>query len=195
MASLPGTSFWTRMTPRERTYILVLLLTFFVMGTVLLLYERGQVLGDKRDEIETYRVAMSEIHTRGAVYEERIKAKQQRESSIASEGLLFSTLLEEAQRGIEGIVVEDQEEKPLIELGGGLVKRTFEFRLRGVKFEDAVKFLTALETQGDRVILTEELSLKSPSSAENRLNIDVAISTWERRDQEPKAADAAGEEP
>lgn len=173
-------NFWSRLSPRERVLILALVLTAFVMGTLLLVYMRGISLQETRAEIDNYRDAISKVHTRGAVYEERLAAKRMREADIATKPILFSTLLENAQRGMENFNVSDQEELPTIELGDGLVKRSFEFKLRGVKFADAVTFLTAIESQSQRILLTEQLKIRSLSPADDSLNFDVTISTWER---------------
>ena len=185
----PLSGFWSRLTPRERTYILALVLTFFVMGTATLFYLRSGALREIENETEAYRVALDKVHTRGAVYEERLKAKEQRESKIATDKLAFASLLEESQSGLEGVTPSDQEEQPVVELGDGLVKRTFEFRLRNVSLGNMGKFLVAIESKPKRVILTEELAIRSPSAAEDRLNVDVKLATWERQEAEEEETD------
>lgn len=177
-------TFWSRLSPRERVLILALALTAFVMGTLLLLYLRNISLQETRAEIDNYRDVLNKVYTRGAVYEERLAAKRLREADIATKPILFSTLLEDAQRGIENFNVSDQEELPILELGDGLVKRSFEFKLRGVKLKDAVNFLTAIESQPQRIILTEQLKVRSLSPLDDSLNCDVTISTWERQEEE-----------
>ena len=176
----PLSGFWSRLTPRERTYILALVLTFFVMGTATLFYLRSGALREINNEIDAYRVALNKVHTRGAVYEERLKLKEQRESKIASEPISFATLLEESQSGLDGITPADQEELAEQPLGDGLKKRSFEFRLRGVTLENVTKFLVAIESKPKHIILTEELVIRSPSAAEDKLNVDVKLATWER---------------
>jgi hypothetical protein len=178
----PLGGFWSRLTPRERTYILVLVLTCFVMATAVLFYLRSGALRDTRNEIDAYRVALDKVYTRGAVYEERLEAKQQRESNIATDPVSFTTLLEEAQQGVENVTPSDQEELPPEDLGDGLRKRAFEFRLRGVTLEDMTKFLIAIESRPKRMILTEELTIRSPSAVEDKLNVDVKLVTWEREE-------------
>jgi hypothetical protein len=180
MANALG-GFWSRLTPRERAYVLALVLTFFVMGTAVLFYMRSGALREIEQEVDDYRLALEKMHTRGAVYEERLRAKQQRESKIASDPISFTTLLEEAQAGLDNVTPSDQEELPPLDLGDGLSKRSFEFRLRNVSLEDVVKLLVAIESRPKQVILTEELVVRSPSAAENRLNVDVKIATWERQ--------------
>ena len=185
----PIGGFWSRLTPRERTYILVLVLTFFVMGTVLLLYMRSQSLSDIRDQIDAHRVALDKVYTRGSVYQGRIEDKRARESSISSQPVAFATLLEQAQASTQDVSVADQEEAAPVDLGDGLVKRTAEFRLRSVSLENVTKFLTSIESKPGRVILTEELVVRSPSSTEDRLNVDVKIATWERQEEEAEESE------
>ena len=193
-AAAPPTGFWSRLTPRERTLIMALILTVFVMGTILLFYLRIGTLRESRNEIDAYKLALEAVYTRGAVYEERLNAKKKRESNIATDEIQFLTLVEEAQAKIEGLTVSDQEEESPDDLGDGLIKRSFKFRLRSVTLEDAIKFLTDIESQPQRIILTEQLLIRSPSSTEDRLNVDVTIATWERRDALADLEDEEGDE-
>jgi hypothetical protein len=181
MANNPFRTFWERLTPRERTMVLSLVLVFFVMGTIVLLFLRGNSLRQTRSEITEIRRALDQVYTRGAVYQERLAAKRARESKISSNRVLFATLLEEAQAGVENVTVSNEEELPIVELGDGLVKRTFKFDLRSVTLEDLTKFLSSIEGKRGHIILTEQLLIRSPSANENRLNVDVTLATWERR--------------
>ena len=185
MANNPFRGFWDRLTPRERTMVLSLVLVFFVMGTIVLMFMRSNALRDTNNEITQIRRALDQVYTRGAVYQERLAAKRARESKISSNRVLFATLLEEAQAGVENVAVSNEEELPIVDLGDGLVKRTFKFDLRSVTLEDLTKFLSSIEGKRGHIILTEQLLVRSPSASENRLNVDVTIATWERR----KAAD------
>ena len=174
--------FWGRLTSRERTLILALVLTAFFMGTLLIVYLRINRLREARNEIDEYKNAIGQVYTRGAVYQERLAEKKKRESKIATEEIQFLTLVEEAQASIEGLTVADQEEQRPEDLGGGLVKKSFRFRLHNVTLTDAIKFLSDIESQPSRIILTEKLLVRSASSIEDRLNLDVTLATWERQD-------------
>ena len=177
----PLGSFWARLTPRERSYIMVLALVFFVMGTVVLLFLRSRALSKTRDEIDAVQGALEQVYTRGAVYEARLQAKKAREANIPSKPVLFTTLLEQAKVGIEDIDVADEEPQTPVPLEDGMVKKTFKFELRG-NLESVIKFLTALESEKDRIILTESLLIRSHNPTVDQLNVDVIIATWERPD-------------
>lgn len=180
----PPTGFWAQRTPRERTLILAFILTFFVMGTAVLFYLRAGALGETRSQIDMHKIALTDVYTRGSVYKERLEAKKKREADIATDAIQFLTLVEEAQASVEDLVVSDQEEKKPLDLGDGLEKKSFQFKLRSISLEDALKFLTTLESTSGRIILTEQLVIRSPSASEDRINLDVTIATWERKTEE-----------
>ncbi|MEM7152303.1 MAG: hypothetical protein AAF799_05640 [Myxococcota bacterium] len=193
MAKNPMGGFWSRLTPRERTYILVLILVFFGMGTLVLLYMRDKALRDTENDIAETRRALDMVYTRGAVYKERLEEKKEREAKISDKTLLFSTLLEEASTVSEAVQVSNEEELAALDLGGGLIKRSFKFNLRSVSLEDLIKFLAKTESKAGHIIVTESLLIRSPSNAEDRLNADVTIATWERRGVEEEPEEAEGE--
>jgi hypothetical protein len=193
MANNPmGGGFLERLTPRERTYIMALVLVFFMMGSLVLLYLRDKALRDIEGQIAATRRALDTVHTRGAVYKERLAEKEEREAKISDQTLLFSTLVEEAATVAETAQVSNEEETQALELGAGLLKRSFKFQLRSVTLEDLVKFLAKVESKPGHIVVTEGLLIRSPSNAEDRLNVDVTIATWERRSQAD--APAEGEE-
>jgi hypothetical protein len=185
--------FMERLTPRERTYIMALVLVFFVMGTLVLLYLRDKALRDIESGITATRVALDTVHTRGAVYKEKLEEKKKREDKLSDQPLLFSTLVEEAAAVAETVQVSNEEETPAQELGGGLLKRGFKFQLKSVTLEDLVKFLTKVESKDGHIVVTEGLLVRSPSNAEDRLNVDVVLATWERRGEAAAEAGQADE--
>lgn len=193
MASNPMNGFWSRLTPRERTYILVLILVVFMMGTLVLLYLRDKALRETEGEIADLRTALDQVYTKGAVYKERLAEKKEREAKISTEELLFSTLIEEASTVAENLQANNQEEVDAQDLGGGLIKRSFKFNLRSVNLEDLVKFLTKIESKPGHIVVTESLLIRSPSNAEDRLNAEVTIVTWRRREAEPEGEEAKDE--
>jgi len=183
-AAAPKAGFLASLSPRERTLVMALVLTFFVMGTLVLFYLRGQTLRETEAAIDAHKLALTSVYTQGAVYKDKLEAKEKREKNIPTTGVQFLTLVEAAQAGVEGVTVADQEEVTPQTLEGNLIKRSFKFKLRSVTLEQAMKFLTTLESEPGRIILTEQLSIRSPDSSEDRLNLEVVISTWEREAEE-----------
>lgn len=182
------------LTPRERTYILVLVLVCFVMGSLVLLYLRDKALREIENDILGTRRALDMVHTRGAVYKERLAEKKEREAKISTKRLMFSTLVEEASSTAETVQVSNEEELPAVELGAGLLKRSFKFNLRSVTLEDLVKFLTKIESKAGHIVITESMVIRSPSNAEDRLNVDITLATWERRSDKTTADEEEDEE-
>jgi hypothetical protein len=193
MSTPVGSGFLARLTPRERTYILVLVLVFFVMGTLVLLYFRGNSLRATEQEIGRYRLALDDLNTRGAVYTAKMEQKKAREAELPVECVQFATVLEEARGAVENIIISNEEEGVPLELGSGLTKCTYKFDVRTAKLDDVTKLLSFIESKPGVIITTEDLMIRSLSTSEDSLNADVTLVTF-RRDA-PTATHEGDEEP
>jgi hypothetical protein len=180
MAAAGGAGFWAGLSPRERVYILVLVIVFFVMGTLVLLYFRGNALRETEKEIEKYRFALDDVHTRGAVYKAKIEQKKAREAAISTECAQFASLLDEARLAVEGFSPTNEEEQASLEIGGGLTKCAYKFDAKDITLENLTKLLTFLESRPGQYISTENLVVRSLSNAEDRLNADITLVTFKR---------------
>jgi len=172
--------FMSRLTPRERTYVMALILTAFVMGLLVLLYLRDKALRETENDILATQRALDMVYTRGAVYTERLAEKKKREETISDQELYFSNVVAEAATVGESIQPSNQEDLTFGLPEGGLDKEGYKFNLRSVTLEDLVQFLTKIESNPGHIIVTEELVVRSPSNAEDRLNVDVTLATWQR---------------
>lgn len=187
-----GPSFWERLQPRERVLVMALVVVFFVMTTGVMLFLRHTKLTAIEEEIADMREGLDMTRSYGPSYLEKLNKKSDRTDNISSTPLLFSTLVEEAETVAE-VKASSQEEKPPVEIEPGLHKRTYEFDLRGVTLAQLTKFLSTIESKEGHVVLTEGLTIRSPSPNEDRLNVDIVLATWERVAVEGEA-EAAPEE-
>lgn len=195
MAVAVGGGFWAGLTPRERIYILVLVMVFFVMGTAVLLYFRGNALRTTEKEIETYRVALDDLHTRGAVYKTKVEQKKAREAAISTECAQFASLLDEGRLAVEGFNPTNEEEQPSLAIGGGLTKCSYTFDAKEITLEQLTKLLTFFESKPGQYISTEGLVVRSLSGAEDRLNADITLVTFRREPAADPTADSGAEAP
>lgn len=194
MAATGGGGFWAGLTPRERAYMMVLVLVFFVMGTLMLLYFRGNALRETEQEIEKYRVALDDLYTRGAVYKAKVEQKKAREGAISTECAQFASVLDEARLAVESFNPTNEEELPSLEIGGGLTKCSYKFDAKEITLEQLTKLLTYLESRPGEFISTESLVVRSLSAAEDRLNADITLVTFRREGAAPGDAAAPTEE-
>jgi hypothetical protein len=174
-----GPSFWERLQPRERVLVMALVGVFFVMATGVMMFLRHSKLSAIDTEIADMRESLDMTRSFGPAYQEKLSKKGDRNDNISLVPLLFSTLVEEAQTVAE-VTASNQAEKPALEIEPGLHKRTYEFDLRGVTLAQLTKFLSTVESKEGHVVLTEGLTIRSPSGSEDRLNVDVVLATWER---------------
>ena len=174
-----GPGFWDKLQPRERVLVMALIAVFFVMATAVLLILRSRKITELDEEIAELRDGVEQVRAYGPMYEQKLAAKDEEANKISAEPLLFSTLIEEAEAVAE-VKASNQAEKPPIELAPGLRKRTVEFDLRSVTLAQLTKFLSTVESKDGHVIMTGSLTIRSPSTSEDRLNVDVVLATWER---------------
>ena len=188
--------FWSRLSPRERNLMALLVLVFFFMAVGVLFVLRSESFTASEDRIADLRRGIQLMQTRGAVYQEKLKEKAERESMISSEPVEFAIILEQATKATLGEkTTRQEEEKPPLELGEGLVKRIYAFELRNVTVEEMTNFLHQVEEQPGHIVYTERIKVRSPSEVEDRLNVEIDLATWEMaKDAEEEAAKAEGED-
>lgn len=190
-----GGGFMARLNPRERVLLGVLLIVFFAIATVVLFMMRSTALAEKREAIDDLRRGLELVYTKGTVFDLKKKEKAAREARIANATpIIFSTLIEDTSKTLVAGTVSGEEEKASTELGNGLIKRVYGFQVRNVPIEELLTFLTKLEQQPGHIVIVERLAIKSPSSEEDRLNVEVDLATWELLPKaEAPSSDSAGE--
>ncbi|MFO7564661.1 MAG: hypothetical protein R6X02_18605 [Enhygromyxa sp.] len=174
-----GPNFWERLQPRERVLVMALIGVAFAMFAAVLMFMRYKKLSAVDEEIADMREALDLARTFGPSYKDKLASKEQEAQKISATPLLFSTLIEQAAEVAE-VKVSNQTEKPPVEVAPGLQKRTYEFDLRSVTLAQLTKFLSTVESKEGHVVLTQELTIRSPSGSEDRLNVDVVLATYER---------------
>jgi len=191
---IPAGGFMSRLQPRERALLGVLLIVFFVAATTVLFMMRSTALAEKREAIDDLRNGLELVYTKGTVYDLKKKEKAAREARIANaQPIIFSTLIEDTSKMLLTGTVRGEEEKASTELGDGLIKRVYGFEVRSVPLEELLAFLNKLEQQPGHILVVERLQLRSPSVEEDRLNVEVELATWELLKQDPAAsAESAG---
>jgi type II secretory pathway component PulM len=178
-----GPGFWERLQPRERVLVMALVGVFLLMAMSVMMFLRHKKLSDIDEEIADMREGLDLARTLGPSYQAKLARKAEAQQKISATPLLFSTLVEEAQTVAE-VTASNQAEKPPIEVAPGLQMRTYEFDLRGVTLGQLTKFLSTVESKEGHVVLTQGLTIRSPSGSEDRLNVDVVLATWERVEPE-----------
>jgi len=151
----------------------------FFMGAVVLFALRSSRISQTQDEIAALREGINVLRVRGPAYQEKLKGKVTREAQIADTPIVFGTLIERAEAVAE-VSVTGQEEKPPVDLDGGLRLRTVEFDLKNVTLDQLTKFIAAVESEPGRVVLAQKLLIRSSNGSEDILNIQVELATWER---------------
>lgn len=177
-------SWWLRMAPRDRRALMLLGGVFLLIFAAAIVFLRLQRIDAKRTEIANYRQALGLVFTQGAAYKEAQAKKKNREATISSTPLSFTSLIEQAEN-VAGVQATDQEEEPPVEdEKSGLRTRSMKFEMRDITIEQLTKFLTAVESKQGHVVLAEHLEIRAlradTSVPEDRLKVDYELTTWER---------------
>jgi type II secretory pathway component PulM len=178
-AKIKGVGFWSRLQPRERVLVMALAAVFFAVLTGVLFFLRASKIDRMRTEIDGLKTAIDMVHTRGPTYQAKLANKATREAEIADTPLVFGTIIEAAEAAAE-VSVSNQQEKATLPVAEGLRQRTIEFDLKSVTLEQLTMFLASVEAQPGRVVLTQNLLIRSSNGNEDRINAEVELSTWER---------------
>lgn len=188
--------FMARLSPRERAMLGVLMLVFFVTAIGVLFMMRKSSFDATRAEITELREGLALVRTKGTAYDTKKKEKEAREARIANaQPIVFSILLEEAQKDLVTGTLRGEEERPPVDAGNGLTKRVYAFEVRNVALEELLNFLAKLEAQPGNILFVERLMLRSPSALEDRLNAEIELATWELQKQDEAAGAAEEGEP
>ncbi len=180
----PFVSLWTGLSPRERTLLRVLGISFLCVVMLLLFYLRSTRLDAIERRIQRTTEALERLRTHGAEYAERRKKAAKKSRRFSEEPLLFSSHLEAVAARVPDVQITNQEEQAPIELAGGLRKRTFEFDVRSVTYEALFRFLAQAEQVPGHVVLVDGLRIRSASPNEDRIHAAVRLSTWEKTPEE-----------
>ncbi len=182
--------FLARLTPRERKLIALLVVVFFAVATTLLFLVRRDRYHEVRENIASMKRSIELIQRKGSMYTEQLADKEKKESSIGSEELVFSVQVEQASTStFEESKVRNEEEKQILDLGGGLFKRLYALQLKNVTLDELLKFLKAAETKKGHIIHTHRLMVRSPTHVEDQLNVEIDLATWELRRVQGEDAD------
>lgn len=191
-ASLFG--FMARLSQRERALLGVLMLVFFITAISVLFWLRQGAFEATRAEISDLRDGLHLVRTSGTAYDTKKREKEVREARIAdAKPVVFSSLLEEAQKDLVTGTLRGEEQRPPIDVGNGLTKRVVAFEVRNVELGEVLNFLAKLEGQPGNILFVERLMLRSPSALEDRLNVEVELATWELEKQSEDAEDEEGD--
>jgi hypothetical protein len=187
--------FWSRLNPRERNLLAILVVVAFVMSIGVLFVLRSDSFMESEQRIAKLRRGINLMQTRGAVYQEKLKEKAEREAMIANDPIEFAIILEQATKAtLEEKSTSNEEEKPPLELGEGLIKRIYSFELRRVTLEELTKFLQKVEDQPGHIVFAERIKVRSPSAVEDRINVEIDLATWEmKRDEDERDKDEEDE--
>jgi hypothetical protein len=109
----------------------------------------------------------------------KLRAKsQQIEVRLGATPVQLGGYLEQAAKDAGVEITESNEEAPA-QTGNNFVQRTVGLRLKAVTLEQLVKFMRAIETGRNLVVVTS-LHITTRDDKHQQLDVDMAVSTFQR---------------
>lgn len=182
---------FAKMEPRERTLLTALLGVFafaiFVLVPVFVL----KAVGDRRDENQAIRDFVQTVN------ESRSKIA---EKKALNEGLVArysktvpANYVAEAAR-TNGMEIAETSKKPDVAHGKKFTEHSQVVRLARVSMLGLAKMLERLE-RGDYPISINKLNIKPHAGEPDQFDVEIGISTYERKPDAPKKTEKPGDKP
>jgi hypothetical protein len=171
---------WNRMAPRERRLVAILGATLAIAAVVAVSVVTMRSLADIRDANDASREALQAISRHKDEFLQAKSRMQAQESRIGSEPPQLAADLEAAAReaGIGGI--PETRPLPSVPAGKRYLEHSVDVTFRQVELLALSKFLSRLET-GRHLIVVSRLSVKRAfTEGQQKLNVSLTATTWER---------------
>ncbi len=167
-----------RLTPRERTMVSALGLTFLVTVTLMVTFLVSDAIAGREERNQAMRQALRDLDTHRETY---LKAKAKAdllEGKLSKSGTQLQGYLEAAAKET-GVQIPDSSEKPPLPAGKSFIERSVDLRLTKVTLDALAKFMKKVET-GTSLVAVTSLNIRTRDDKHVELDVEMSVSTYER---------------
>jgi type II secretion system (T2SS) protein M len=182
----------SRMTARERAMLAAFLGSLCACAAAVLIVLIVDGFGTIQDRNVQMRDALLAIASGRDAYLERRQENTSQRAHLPAAPALQGYLEKAATEA--GFSIPESNERPPVPRGKRHVERAVDIKLRDVNLEQLARFLHKIEN-GPYLVVTSQLSVRPRYGNRDRLDADVAISTFDRSDNAGGAAKEAKEVP
>lgn len=169
---------WERLSQRERTMVAAMGITFVIMVTLIVGFLITDGLSSMEEHNAEMRQALRDLDTQRDNYLRNKAKTAQMETRLGAQPVQLQSYLEAAAKDA-GIEIPESDERPAAPAGKKYIERTLHLRLKAVTLEQLTKFMKAVET-GKSLVIVTELELHTRDDKHEQLDVDMAVSTFER---------------
>jgi type II secretory pathway component PulM len=181
---------WERLSQRERAMVAALGVTFVVMVTLIVGFVISDGLATMEERNSDMRQALRDLDTQRDSYLKMRAKSQQLEVRLGASPVQLGGYLETASKEA-GVEIGDSNERSA-PAGKNFVERTLDMHLHAVTLEQLVKFMKAIETGRNLVVVTS-LHITTRDDKHMQLDVDMSVSTYQRDTSKPGAKKEKGD--
>jgi general secretion pathway protein M len=169
---------WERLSQRERAMVGALGVTFVLVVTLVVgfLITDGLATLDERNA--AMRQALRDLDTHRESYLKMRAKTQQIEARLGATPMQLGTYLEAAAKEA-GLTIGDSSDRQSVPAGKNFVERGVDMHLRAVTLDQLVKFMKAVETGRNLVVITG-LRITTRDDKHEQVDVDLSVSTYQR---------------
>jgi type II secretory pathway component PulM len=181
---------WERLSQRERAMVAALGVTFVVMVTLIVGFLISDGLATMEERNNDMRQALRDLDTQRENYLKMRAKSQQLEVRLGASPVQLGSYLETASKEA-GVEIGDATERSA-PAGKNFVERTIDMHLHAITLEQLVKFMKAIETGRNLVVVTQ-LHITTRDDKHMQLDVDMSVSTYQRDTSKPGAKKDKGD--
>jgi hypothetical protein len=168
---------WERLSQRERTMVGALGVTFVVMVTLIVGFLITDGLATLEERNGDMRQALRDLDTQRDSYLKLRAKSQQIEVRLGATPVQLGTYLETASKEA-GVEIGESIDVPAVP-AGKFVERAVTLHLRAVTLDQLVKFMKAIET-GRNLVVVSMLHITTRDDKHQQLDVEMTVSTYQR---------------
>jgi type II secretory pathway component PulM len=169
---------WERLSQRERTMVGALGITFVVLVTIIVGFLITDGLSTLDERNGDMRQALRDLDTQRDSYLKLRAKSQQVEVRLGQTPVALGGYLETAAKEA-GIDTPDITERAPTAAGKSFTEHSVDLHLRAVTLEQLVKFMRAIET-GRNLVVVKELHITTRDDKHMQLDVEMSVSTYQR---------------
>lgn len=168
---------WERLSPRERTLLAAMAITFMFMSTVIVGFFISDGLSTLDERNAEARSALHDLETQREAYLKAKAKAAQLETRLGKTPVQLQGFLEQVAKEA-GVEIPESNEQPAKDAGKQFSERSVDLRLKQVTLENLTKFLRGIET-GPNLVVVTALTIRTRDDKHQDLEVEMTVTTYE----------------
>jgi hypothetical protein len=183
---------WERLSQRERALVGAMGVTFVLAVTLIVGFVISDGLSTLEERNADMRQALRDLDTKRDVYLRNKAKSSQLDVRMGQTPVQLQTYVEQASKEA-GVELSETNTQPAQAAGKGFTERSLTLGLRAVTLDQLTKFMKALET-GHNLVVVTGLNVRTRDDKHQQLDVEMTVSTFERAKDGGKSGAKKGDQ-